>query len=121
MAIEMRQMSLVCLLVVLLASGGTIHAQVDAPPSENTDIARLVRESAAGLGQATEARRFDLTLDDAIQRALDRNLDIAVERINPLVDALTHIERFEYSGSGSGFFRLDGASIFLNRITFRIP
>ena len=31
------------------------------------------------------ARRFDLTLDDAVQRALERNLDIAVQRINPLV------------------------------------
>ena len=93
MAIEMRRMPLVCLLVVLLASGATIHAQIDAPPSENTDVARLLRESAAFLGQATEARPFDLTLDDAIQRALDRNLDIAVERINPLVQDLTLAER----------------------------
>ena len=31
------------------------------------------------------ARRFDLTLDDAVQRALERNLDIAVQRIQPLV------------------------------------
>ena len=93
MAIEKRQMSLVCLLVVLLASGGTIHAQIDAPPSENTDVARLLRESAAFLGQTAEERPFDLTLDDAIQRALDRNLDIAVERINPQVQDLTLAER----------------------------
>ena len=92
MAIEKRQMSLVCLLVVLLASGDTIHAQIDAP-SENTDVARLLRESAAFLGQVTEERPFDLTLDDAIQRALDRNLDIAVERINPQVQDLTLAER----------------------------
>ena len=92
-AIEMRRMRLVCLLVVLLAPGATIHAQIDAPPSENTDVAGLLRESAAFLGQATEAPRFDLTLDDAIQRALDRNLDIAVERINPQVQDLTLAER----------------------------
>ena len=93
MAIAMRPMSLVCLVFGLVASGGTIHAQIDAPPSGNQDISRLLRESAAFLGQATEERRFDLTLDDAIQRALDRNLDIAVERINPQVQDLTLAER----------------------------
>ena len=33
--------------------------------------------------------RFDLTLDDAIERALERNLDIAVQRIDPQVQDLT--------------------------------
>ena len=43
-----------------------------------------------GGGQATpQGGRFDLTLDDAIERALDRNLDIAVQRINPQVQDLT--------------------------------
>ena len=93
MAIEQRQVGLMCLALVLLASGHTIHAQIDAPPSGNTDVSRLIRESAAFLGQDMEERRFDLTLDDAIQRALDRNLDIAVERINPQVFDLTLAER----------------------------
>ena len=31
------------------------------------------------------ARRFDVSLDDAVQRALERNLDIAVQRIHSLV------------------------------------
>ena len=67
--------------------GGISHAYAQ----DNLDdrVAELVRESALRVGQAPQSRRFDLTLDDAIQRALDRNLDIAVDRINPLVVDLT--------------------------------
>lgn len=54
---------------------------------------RLILPRVFEVGQPTEHRRFDLTLDDAIQRALDRNLDIAVERINPQVFDLTLAER----------------------------
>ena len=43
------------------------------------DLARLV-ERASSL-QAPHV--VELTVDDAIERALDRNLDIAVERLNP--------------------------------------
>ena len=35
---------------------------------------------------------FDLTVDDAIERALDRNLDIAVERLNPQLQDLSIAE-----------------------------
>ena len=42
--------------------------------------ARLTAIQTPGSGPQT-----DLTLDDAIARALERNLDIAVERLNPLV------------------------------------
>lgn len=98
-----RIVSPVCLAVVLLASGHTIHAQIDSPPSENTDVSRLIRESAAFLGQPIEERRFDLTLDEAIQRALDRNLDIAVERINPQVYDLTLAERQAFYRPTLGF------------------
>ena len=46
-----------------------------------------VGQSLAGVTQhaGQPVRRFDLTLDDAVQRALERNLDIAVQRIYPLV------------------------------------
>lgn len=45
------------------------------------------------LRQAAQSPRpFDLTLDDAIERALERNLDIAVERINPQLLDLTFAE-----------------------------
>ena len=57
---------------------------------DHLPVARLIEESAVVLGQpARPAQRFDLTLDEAIERALDRNLDIAVERLNPQVLDLT--------------------------------
>ena len=72
-------------LIVFLGGISHVYAQ------DNLDdrVAELVCESALRVGQAPQSRRFDLTLDDAIQRALDRNLDIAVERIDPLVVDLT--------------------------------
>jgi outer membrane protein TolC len=56
---------------------------------ESTDLSPLVREQVVFSNQPTKVQQFDLTLDDAIQRALNRNLDIAVERINPQVFDLT--------------------------------
>ncbi len=67
--------------------GGTSNAYAQGPSDER--VAELVRESALRLGQVSQPRRFDLTLDDAIQRALERNLDIEVERINPQVFDIT--------------------------------
>ena len=67
---------LVCLLLT-----GTAHG-ADAQQS-GIDVAQLIENSAAA-GLLAQARRvFDLTVDDVIERALDRNLDIAVERVNP--------------------------------------
>jgi len=54
------------------------------------EISRLVTNAEHRL-QTTgtrQTRRFELSLDDAIERALERNLDIAVQRINPLVQDL---------------------------------
>ena len=83
-------------LVLLMGLASDPRAQVVGEPGGGdlgrvavTDVQRLVREGVEFLGQPAEVRRFDLTLDDAIQRALDRNLDIAVERINPQVFDLT--------------------------------
>ena len=64
--------------LLLAAATRTMHAQtLDAV------VARSVARVARQAGQP--ARRFDLTLDAAVQRALERNLDIAVQRIHPLV------------------------------------
>ena len=83
-------------LVLLMGLASDARAQVVGEPGGGdlgrvavTDVQRLVREGVEFLGQPAEVRQFDLTLDDAIQRALDRNLDIAVERINPQVFDLT--------------------------------
>ena len=72
----------VCLLLCGIPRGG-------AAQSLNFDVARLIGEGAVAGMQAPGARVFDLTLDDAIERALDRNLDIAVERLNPQISDLS--------------------------------
>ncbi len=61
-----------------------------APATHAQTLDAVAGAGVAGVAwQATPAgqpaRRFDLTLDDAVQRALERNLDIAVQRIQPLV------------------------------------
>ena len=76
---------LVCLLLAGTAGGAA------AQPSR-IDAARLIRESAAAGLLAQSRRVFDLTVDEAIERALDRNLDIAVERVNPRLRDLTIAE-----------------------------
>ena len=66
--------------LMLAAAARPTHAQtLDAVVGER--VAGVARQ-ASRAGQP--ARRFDLTLDDAVQRALERNLDIAVQRIVPL-------------------------------------
>ena len=56
--------------------------------------ARFAAETQAGSTPATPqvqsgmatGPKMDLTLDDAVKAALDRNLDIAVQRLNPQVN-----------------------------------
>ena len=70
--------------LMLAAASPATHAQtLDTVVGER--VAAVARQ-ASRAGQP--ARRFDLTLDDAVQRALERNLDIAVQRIHPLVQDL---------------------------------
>lgn len=75
-----------CLLLLL----GTVRGAFAQPPA--FDVARLLdRETAAGLPAQTR-RIFDLTVDNAVERALDRNLDIAVERLNPQLQDMSVAE-----------------------------
>ena len=80
-----RLFRLVCLLVAGTAGGAAAQ-----PP--RIDAARLIRESAAAGLLAQSPRVFDLTVNAAIERALERNLDIAVERVNPRLRDLTIAE-----------------------------
>ena len=69
------------LLLLLAAARGAAQAPA-------FDLARLVEG-----GSPLQAHRvFDLTVDDAIERALDRNLDIAVERLNPQLQDMSIAE-----------------------------
>lgn len=52
------------------------------------DVAPLV-ELAQIAGRASSSDVRTLTLDEAIERALDQNLDIAVERLSPAIQDLT--------------------------------
>ena len=86
----------------LLLVPGPTNAQ---PPGRN--VGGLVTGTALQRSQNVQpARRFDLTLDDAVQRALDRNLDIAVQRINPLVQdmqvATANAAFLPFASSGFG-------------------
>ena len=80
----MKRVSQWVLCLVLLTGVATrAHAQ-----GAVFDVAGLIEAGAlAALTQSP--RMFNLTLDDAIERALERNLDIAVERLNPQVQDLS--------------------------------
>ena len=81
--------------LALIAYGQPAGAQSGADRARLDDIAReAAREFAAAGSPAPDQTRptapapppgtqVDLTLDEATQRALERNLDIAVERLNP--------------------------------------
>ena len=73
-------------LVLLTGVARGAHAQGAA-----FDVAGLIE--AGAVAALTQSQRvFNLTLDDAIQRALERNLDIAVERLNPQVQDLSVVQ-----------------------------
>jgi len=81
--------------LALIAYGEPAGAQTDADRVRLDDIAReAAREFAAANSSTLDQTRptvpappagtqVDLTLDEATARALERNLDIAVERLNP--------------------------------------
>ena len=73
--------------IPMLALATTASAQ-----SSDDGLVGLATQAAARLSVIQtpgNGPRSDLTLDDAIARALERNLDIAVERLNPQVVDLT--------------------------------
>ena len=83
----MKSYERVRFVVALLAAGWPLLAPTPAyAQTFGTSVGGVVTQAALQASRnAQAARRFDLTLDDAVQRALERNLDIAVQRINPLV------------------------------------
>ena len=73
-------MKLVTLGLVLTGAVGTALAQ-GAPEAR---IAALVEQAATAQARPA-ARTTRLTLDEAVSRALENNLDIAVQRLNPQI------------------------------------
>ena len=71
--------------LLVIGSAGATQAQV-----LETGVARLTDNATPeNRRPAKNDRKFGLTLDDAIERALERNLDIAVERLVPQAVDLT--------------------------------
>jgi outer membrane protein TolC len=85
------------LLTAALALSG-LATSARAQQLSDTHIRELIKQAAAGVAttQAQPATpapgdtrsAIDLTLDDAVKLALDRNLDIAVQRLNPEISDL---------------------------------
>ena len=93
--------SFLSVMVLIALAAGPVAAQ--APAADRARLDAIAREAArrfAATREATSAagalaqtrpvapppepgRQVDLTLADAVQRALERNLDISVERLNP--------------------------------------
>ena len=75
-----------------IGGSGQVHAQ-----TADERVRALIEQASLRLGQAIpDARRFDLTVEDAVARALDRNLDIAVQRLVPQVFDLNLAEQLAF-------------------------
>ena len=93
--------------LMLAAAARAMHAQtLDTVVGER--VAAVARQTSRA-GQP--ARRFDLTLDDAVQRALERNLDIAVQRIVPLVQDM------RVAAAGAAFLPVASSGFDFNQAT----
>ncbi len=71
----------------LIVAGSTVPTAraAQAQPFETT-LSGAVADAARRVGDDDRAiRRFDLTLAGAVERAFERNRQVAVQRINPLV------------------------------------
>jgi len=72
----MRQAVVTCFGVAALLAAGSALAQTTPPTPQPQSAPQLP-------AQARTRPVLNLKIDDAVQRALERNLDIAVERLNP--------------------------------------
>ena len=97
----MKRQHLILAVTVILASG--IAGNAGAQPITDAHIRELIKEAArqtgAGAQAADPAQRpaagasrptVRLTLDDAVKFALDRNLDISVQRLNPQINDISY-------------------------------
>lgn len=71
-------------LAVLLKLPAAAGAQ-PSPADRVDDLLAQARARLAAVQSPGAAPRIDLTLDEAVARALERNLDLAVQRLNPQV------------------------------------
>ena len=97
----------VFVVVVLLFASQTLTAVATPAQTLHIPVDSVVTSSRPVGRDVQPAHRFDLTLDDAVQRALERNLDIAVQRIHPLVQdmrvATANAAFLPFASSGFSF------------------
>lgn len=110
MTTHVRRLSALFLVAAMALVAPAAQAQILVP---NGTVAPETIAAARRSGQQNvSSGRYDLTLDDAIERALERNLDIAVQRINPLVQDMAVVT------AHSAFLPLASSSFGLNQSTF---
>ena len=71
-----------------LAALVTLPAAAEAQPAADARVDDLIAQARSRLAAVQTpgaGPRIDLTLDEAVARALERNLDLAVQRLNPQV------------------------------------
>jgi len=105
MTANRSKLMLTCAAMIAALAGTSARTLAQQPTSE-ARIRDLIRQAAqivaAGQAPATaptqggqttapgESPKVPLTLDDAVKLALDRNLDIAVQRLNPQISDLAY-------------------------------
>ncbi|MDA1093962.1 MAG: TolC family protein [Acidobacteria bacterium] len=85
--------------LVLLVAGFGLTASVAQAQTSDLRINTLIDQATARLATVQtpgSGPSVDLTLDDAIARALERNLDLAVQRLNPLVFDLSLAQQLAF-------------------------
>ena len=96
---SVRQATVTGFLIGLLLLGGPGGGGVEPIHAQTADdrVRELIEQASLRLGQAApNAQRFDLTVDEAVARALDRNLDIAVQRLVPQLSDLNLAEQLAF-------------------------
>ena len=93
------------------AAGARIAAAARATDAQGFDTTVGARVAGVARPAGPPARRFELTLDDAVQRALEQNLDIAVQRIHPLVQDM------QVAAAGAAFLPFASSGFDFNQST----
>jgi outer membrane protein TolC len=75
-------LTIVCALALAFASNASAQGSFDLEAVKRTAMAQAQAQTRSQTSGAS-GPVIDLRLDDAVQRALENNLDLAVERLNP--------------------------------------
>ena len=110
MTSHVRRLCTACLAVAVALVVPAAQAQILVPTGSVDPAAVAAARRSVQPGPSSGG--YDLTLDDAIERALERNLDIAVQRINPLVQDMA------VATANAAFLPLASSSFGLNQSTF---